>query len=282
MKVLLTGAAGQVGSELALTLVHHDLVALDRQQLDITDRSEVIDTTRTVRPDVIINSAAWTSTDQCEDNPDQAELINGRAVGHLVEAAGEVGARVVQISTDYVFDGTLDRPYVETDEPRPRSAYGRSKLLGERSTRPEDTIIRTSWVVGRFGSNMAKTILRLVSERPVLRFVTDQVGHPTLAHDLATMITRLVDEERNGLFHVTNQGAVSWFTFAREVLAAAGLDPERIEPVLAADLDPPQTAPRPANSVLENAALADAGIPLLPDHREPLARLVTELLELPG
>ena len=96
------------------------------------------------------------------------------------------------------------------------------------------------------------------------------------------MITRLVDEERNGLFHVTKQGAVSWFTFAREVLAAAGLDPERITPVLAADLDPPQTAPRPANSVLENAALADAGIPLLPDHREPLARLVTELLELPG
>jgi dTDP-4-dehydrorhamnose reductase len=279
VRVLLTGAGGQLGHELVTALDHHDLVATDHRALDITDRGQVEAAVTGARPEVVVNAAAWTAVDDCEGDPDRADRINGRAVGGLVEAVERVGGRLVQISTDYVFDGRLDRPYVETDRPNPRSAYGRSKLMGEQATRPTDTIIRTSWVCGRHGPNMVKTVLRLAGSHPVLRFVDDQVGHPTLAADLASMVTRLVDEERPGLFHVTNQGAVSWFAFAREVLAAAGLDPERVEPVSTADLDPPRPAPRPANSVLENAALAAAGIPLLPDHREPLAHLVAELVD---
>ena len=277
MKIVLTGAGGQLGQELLVTLRHHDLVPFDHRGLDITDEAMVDAVVAAERPAVIVNAAAWTAVDDCEGDPERADRINGTAVGHLVAAAEPLGARVLQVSTDYVFDGTLDRPYVETDRPAPMSAYGRSKLLGEQAARPQDTVARTSWVCGRHGPNMVKTILRLAESHPTLRFVDDQVGHPTMADDLAAMITTLVDDERPGLFHVTNQGAVSWFEFAREVLAAAGADPERVEPIATADLQPPRPAPRPANSVLENAALRAAGVPLLPDHRESLERLVAQL-----
>ena len=277
MKIVLTGAGGQLGQELLATLRHHDLAAFDHRGLDITDRAMVDAVLAEERPAVIVNAAAWTAVDDCEGDPERADRINGTAVGHLVAAAEPLGARVIQISTDYVFDGTLDRPYVETDRPGPMSAYGRSKLLGEQAARPQDTVARTSWVCGRHGPNMVKTILRLAESHPTLRFVDDQIGHPTMADDLAAMVATLVDDERPGLFHVTNQGAVSWFEFAREVLAAAGADPERVEPIATADLQPPRPAPRPANSVLENAALEAAGVPLLPDHRESLDRLVAQL-----
>ena len=277
VKVLLTGAAGQLGSELVTTLGHHDLVALDHDRLDIADPAAVDAVVDQERPAVIVNAAAWTAVDDCEGDPSRARRINGEAVGHLVRAASRSGGRVVQVSTDYVFDGFLDRPYVETDEPSPVSAYGRSKLLGEQATRPVDTVVRTSWVCGRHGPNMVKTVLRLAQAHPTLTFVDDQVGHPTFAEDLAAMIATLIDARQPGLFHVTNQGAVSWFEFAQEVLAAAGLDPDRVEPIATADLQPPRPAPRPANSILENAALESAGIALLPDHRVPLERLVTEL-----
>lgn len=277
MKILLTGAGGQLGRELGATLGHHEVVAVEHADLDIADPDAVAGLVTASRPAVIVNAAAWTAVDDCEADPDRATRVNGTAVAHLVEAAEAVDARVVQISTDYVFDGTLDRPYRETDPPSPVSAYGRSKLLGEQATRPQDTVARTSWVCGRHGPNMVKTILRLAESHPTLRFVDDQVGNPTFADDLATMVTGLVDDERPGLFHVTNQGAVSWFEFAREVLEAAGFDPERVEPIATADLQPPRPAPRPANSVLENAALAAAGVPLLPHHREALDRLVTQL-----
>jgi dTDP-4-dehydrorhamnose reductase len=277
VKVLLTGAAGQLGRELQDGLGHHEVVALDRGQLDITDPTAVADAVRRTRPEVIVNAAAWTAVDDCEGDPDRADLVNGRAVHHLVTAAETVDARVVQVSTDYVFDGTLDRPYVEDDQTNPQSAYGRSKLLGEQATRPVDTIVRTSWVCGAHGPNMVKTILRLAESHPVLQFVDDQIGHPTFTVDLAAVMARLVDDELAGVFHVTNQGAVSWYTFAQEVLEAAGHDPSRVHPVSTADLRPPRPAPRPANSVLENAALRAAGIPLAPDHRESLARLVAVL-----
>ena len=277
MKIVLTGAGGQLGQELLATLRHHDLAAFDHRGLDITDRAMVDAVVAEERPAVIVNAAAWTAVDDCEGDPERADRINGTAVGHLVAAAEPLGARVIQISTDYVFDGTLDRPYVETDRPGPMSAYGRSKLLGEQAARPQDTVARTSWVCGRHGPNMVKTILRLAESHPTLRFVDDQIGHPTMADDLAAMVATLVGDERPGLFHVTNQGAVSWFEFAREVLAASGADPERVEPIATADLQPPRPAHRPANSVLENAALEAAGVPLLPDHRESLDRLVAQL-----
>jgi dTDP-4-dehydrorhamnose reductase len=188
-----------------------------------------------------------------------------------------VGARIVHISTDYVFDGSKSDAYVEWDVPNPQSVYGATKLAGERELGPDDTIVRTSWVCGFHGSNMVKTILRLAGEHETLSFVNDQRGHPTFADDLAVMIHRLVVDQRPGVFHVTNQGAVSWFEFAREVLRAAGFDPERVGPVSTADLLPPRPAPRPVNSVLDNAALRLSGIEPLDDFRVPLQRLVARL-----
>ena len=203
--------------------------------------------------------------------------MNGTATASLVAAAEKVGARVAYVSTDYVFDGKKTSPYVETDTVNPQSVYGASKLAGEQALRPSDLTVRISWVCGFHGANMVKTILRIAAAQPELTFVHDQIGNPTFADDAAGMIATLVEHEQQGIFHVTNQGAVSWHGFAQEVLRAAGLDPARVLPVLTADLQPPRPAPRPANSVLENKALTQAGFTLLDDFRIPLARLVQRL-----
>ena len=277
MRVLVTGAGGQVGRELVEAFAAHDVVALDHQRLDLADRDSVLGAITTVEPDVVVNSAAWTAVDANETDPDRAWAVNALAVRHLVDGARRVGARVCHISTDYVFDGTKTGPYVEWDQPHPLSMYGRSKLGGELEVGPGDTIVRTSWVCGYHGANMVKTILRLAGEHETLSFVDDQRGHPTFTDDLAAVVRRLVVERRPGIFHVTNQGEVSWYEFAREVLAAAGLDPDRVRPIATADLDPPRPAPRPANSVLENFALRHSGIEPLRDFREALAETVARL-----
>jgi dTDP-4-dehydrorhamnose reductase len=194
-----------------------------------------------------------------------------------------VGAHILYVSTDYVFDGTLDRPYVEWDATNPQSVYGRSKLGGEYEVAAvsggDATVVRTAWVSGAHGANMVKTVLRLAAgpgDGP-LRFVDDQHGTPTFTADLASAIVGLALDRRPGTFHVTNQGETSWFGFARATLAAAGLDPERVEPIATGDLDPPRPAPRPANSRLDNAALRLSGLALLPEWTESLNRLVEVL-----
>lgn len=280
MKLLVTGAAGQLGCEIVDVARARglDVVAADRAVLDITDRDAVHRVVAAHRPDAIVHAAAWTAVDACEADPGKANRVNGTATADIVAAAREVGASVFAISTDYVFDGTKAGPYVETDAPNPQSAYGRSKLLAERSTDAQlDAVVRVSWLSGFHGANMVKTILRLAANPGPLRFVSDQVGHPTFADDAARMIVRLVIERRAGIWHVTNQRAVSWYRFACEVLAAAGDDPSRVQPVLTSELTPPRPAPRPANSVLDNARLRAEGIELLDDFRVPLERLVARL-----
>jgi dTDP-4-dehydrorhamnose reductase len=195
----------------------------------------------------------------------------------VVEAARLVDAPVHYISTDYVFDGSKDSPYVEWDETNPQSVYGKSKLAGERELDDGSTIIRTSWVCGFHGPNMVKTILRLAAEHELLSFVGDQRGCPTFADDLAAKIGELVEGRHTGIFHVTNQGAVSWYEFAREVLIASGQDPDRVKPIATADLQPPRPAPRPTNSVLENSALRRSETSLLPPFNLSLRELVNLL-----
>ena len=279
MRILVTGAGGQVGHELVEAFADHEVTAMDHAALDVSDRDTVLAAITAYRPDAVLHSAAWTAVDACESDPDRAFAVNALGTRHIAEAARTVGARVCTFSTDYVFDGTKADPYVETDTTNPQSVYGRSKLAGELELAddPDALVLRISWVCGAHGANMVKTILRLASQHDTLRFVDDQRGHPTFADDLAGMVRRLVVDERVGLFHVTNQGAVSWYEFAGAVLDAAGLDAARVEPITTADLDPPRPAPRPANSVLDNAALRLAGIPLLPHYRESLDRLVTTL-----
>jgi dTDP-4-dehydrorhamnose reductase len=259
---------------------HHDVLAAPRGRLDVTDRDAVLSAITTYRPDLVVHTAAWTQVDACESDPDRAWAVNALACRYVAEGAAAAGAHLVSMSTDYVFDGTAARPYNEWDEPNPQSVYGRSKLGGEAEVRavlPGAAIVRTSWVWGLHGANMVKTVLRLAAEGASLRFVDDQHGCPTFTGDLAAMILRLGGGRRPGLFHVTNQGPTTWFQFAREVVTAAGLDAARVEAIRTADLSPPRPAPRPANSVLDNAALRLGGIPLLPDYREPLERAVKVL-----
>jgi dTDP-4-dehydrorhamnose reductase len=186
---------------------------------------------------------------------------------------------VCYISTDYVFAGDSPRPYTEWDATRPLSVYGRSKLGGERELDPGSTVVRTSWVCGRYGNNFVKSILRASATAGPgeLTVVDDQHGCPTFADDLASMIARLVVARLPGTFHVTNQGATSWFDLAREVVAAAGLDPAIVRPITTSQLDPPRPAPRPARSILDNAALRLSGLPVLPDYHDSLDRLVKAL-----
>jgi dTDP-4-dehydrorhamnose reductase len=279
LRVLVTGAAGQVGREVvgACQRAGDEVVAADRGALDVTDRAAVLGAIGSVQPDVVVHAAAWTAVDACEADAEKAMQVNGLAVRWVADACRRRGAHLLHLSTDYVFPGDKPAPYDEWDEPAPRSAYGRSKLTGEREAGPEATIVRTSWLCGVHGTNMVRTILRLAAAQPTLTVVDDQRGHPTFADDLAAMIRRLAVERRPGLHHVTNQGVVSWFEFARAVLSAAGEDPDRVVPISTAELEPPRAAPRPANSVLDNAVLRLSGIPLLDDFREPLARLVATL-----
>jgi dTDP-4-dehydrorhamnose reductase len=281
LRILVTGAAGQLGTDVVAAAGHHEVVAADHRRLDVADRDEVLTAITTLAPDVIVHAAAWTAVDACEADPERAFRVNAFGSRNVAEGAAITGAHLVAVSTDYVFDGTKSGPYVEWDEPRPLSVYGRSKLAGEREARglvPAATVVRTSWVCGVHGSNMVKTVLRFAaSGSGPLRFVDDQHGCPTFTEDLASMLIRLGVGKRSGLFHVTNQAPTTWHRFARDVLAAAGMDPGRVEPITTAELDPPRAAPRPANSVLDNSALRFSGLPLLPDHHEPLERAVKAL-----
>jgi dTDP-4-dehydrorhamnose reductase len=304
IRVLLTGGNGQLGQDLSRVLAGavpdggsadgidilpsvaegtFDVLSTDIDTLDVVDRTAVLAATESFRPDIVLHGGAFTAVDACESQPDTAYSVNALGTRNMAEAAVAAGAHLIYVSTDYVFDGTLDRPYVEWDQPNPRSVYGRSKLGGETEVHavagPSATIVRTAWVSGAHGANMVKTVLRLGRSDPAstLRFVDDQHGCPTFTPDLAAALVRLALDRRPGTFHVTNQGETTWFGFARAVLDAAGLDPGRVEPITTADLDPPRPAPRPANSRLDNAGLRLSGVPVLPEWTDALKRLVTAL-----
>jgi dTDP-4-dehydrorhamnose reductase len=304
VRVLVTGAGGQLGRDLVDALggtvppagrrcgllgpegdrpaAGLDVVPADHHRLAVEDRAAVLGAVDALRPDVVVHAAAWTAVDACESDPDRAFQVNAVGTRHVAEACDAVGAHLVYVSTDYVFDGTSDRPYVEWDRPAPRSVYGRSKLGGEQECPPGATVVRTSWVCGARGANMVKTALRLAAGGGPLRFVDDQHGSPTFAADLAAALVTLATDRRPGVYHVTNQGHTTWFGLVQAVLAAAGDDPGRVEPIATADLRPPRPAPRPANAVLDNAALRLAGMPLLPDWQDALERLVRYLQEDAG
>jgi dTDP-4-dehydrorhamnose reductase len=280
MRVLVTGAGGQLGREVVelCTAAGDEVLACDSAALDVTDRDRVLQVLGAAEPEAVIHAGAWTNVDGCETDPERAYAVNALGTRHVAEGARSVGARLCYVSTDYVFDGRATRPYHEWDAVNPVSVYGRSKLGGEAVLGPDDTIVRTSWVCGRYGRNFVKTILARAAEGQPLTVVDDQHGCPTFAADLAGMIRRLVVGRRPGLFHVTNQGATTWYRFARDAVEAAGLDVSLVTPITTAEMHPPRPAPRPAYSVLDNAALRLQGLPLLADHHEPLERLVKELL----
>ena len=256
--VFITGAGGMLATALEAVLkpVSH-VTALTEAQLDITDKQAVLRAVQGIKPGVIVNAAAYTAVDRCETDTEKAMLVNGTAVGYLAQAAQVTGARIIHISTDYLFDGRKDGPYTEKDEPNPLSVYGRSKLFGEQElARFTDryVIVRTQWMYGENGKNFVDTILQLARQKDELRVVDDQYGSPTYTKDLAAVIRWFVEHsEADGqTFHYSDEGVVSWFGFAREILKLAGTKTKLI-PVDTAAF--PRPANRPHNSALDKTKI---------------------------
>ncbi|MCG5497634.1 dTDP-4-dehydrorhamnose reductase [Ectothiorhodospira variabilis] len=276
VRVLVTGAGGQLGRE----LLHHapatvEVVACSRQDLDIADHRAVMDRVQGESPDWIINAAAYTAVDRAESEPDLAWTINAEAPGWLAEAAGKVGARLIQVSTDYVFSGEDPRHHAVGDPPSPINVYGRTKLEGERrvlAVLEDGVIVRTAWVYSRYGYNFVKTMLRLMAERDELRVVVDQLGTPTWARGLAQTLWSLVTDSGSpparGIYHWTDAGVASWYDFAvaiQEESLGMGLLSRRIPLIPIATSAYPTPARRPMCSLLEKSRIhRERG--LVPEH----------------
>ncbi|GBC80084.1 hypothetical protein EG19_02510 [Thermoanaerobaculum aquaticum] len=272
MRVLITGARGQLGRAL-VDLGRGQgwqLWAYDLPEFDLTDVGAVQEAVRTAQPEVIFNAAAFTAVDRAEEEPEAAFAVNARAVATLASVADEVGALLVHLSTDYVFDGQNSRPYREDDPPNPLSVYGRSKLEGEKAAAraSKHLIVRTSWLFGR-GWNFVEAIRKqLLGGARQLRVVADQFGRPTYAEDLAEALVRLVNAGAYGLFHVANTGETNWAGFAREIAAQLGFS---VPVVDISTEEAGRPAPRPRYSVLDTAKFDSLGQPL-PPWQEALAR----------
>jgi len=293
VKLLVTGANGQVGCELRQSLAPlGEVIALDRAACDLARPAEVARILRAATPDVIVNAAAYTAVDRAEQEEELATLINGTAVGEIAQAARQLGALLIHYSTDYVFDGRKDAPYAEDDVPSPISAYGRSKLAGERAIAQcggRYLIVRTSWIYAARGHNFLKTVLRLARERDELRIVDDQIGAPTWARDLAAATAVMSKQARqeiardgfeSGLFHVTGSGATSWFDFAQAVVKQAeqyGLLARKSKIVPIASSEYPVAATRPKNSRLSGARARHRFQIALPEWEQSLAVCMREL-----
>lgn len=263
-KFLITGAKGQVGHCLTEQLTGKaDILAVDRDELDITDRDAVFNVVKTFKPDVIINAAAHTAVDRAESEIELSEAINVRGPQYLAEAANEIGAVILHISTDYVFEGTGSGEYKEDDQTNPQGVYGRTKLEGEiavQQANPRSIILRTAWVFGEYGHNFVKTMLRLAKDRDSLGIVGDQFGGPTYAGDIAKTLIEIANqiltgkEDAFGVYHFTGKPYVSWYEFAKAIFAEAELQNVLEKSPLVnciATSDYPTPAKRPANSRLD-------------------------------
>jgi dTDP-4-dehydrorhamnose reductase len=275
MRVVVTGAAGMLGRDVLRAGEHAgiDVIGLQRTELDVTDRDACTEAIAVQRPDAVINCAAWTDVDGAEEHEQAALTVNGIAPGNLAYACAQAGARLVHVSTDYVFDGTATRPYVESDPVGPIGAYGRTKLDGERRVTealPAAAIARASWLFGTAGKNFVDTMLRLAADRGEVTVVDDQVGCPTWTGHLAPALLALAQATSlRGIFHVAGAGRCSWHDFALEIFAQAGVEC-RVHRGSTAELGLP--APRPAWSVLGT----ERDGPRLPDWTEGLAGFLAE------
>jgi len=252
MRILVTGAGGMLGRDVvrAAEFVNHEVIALEHADLDVTDVPAVWRAIRRLAPDAVVNCAAWTDVDGAESDPRGVERLNALAAGEVAAAAAEVEASIVQMSTDYVFDGEKGAPYIESDLPRPLSVYGRTKLAGEHEVaraNPRHYVIRTSWLFGAHGRNFVETMLRLGRDLGEVVVVRDQVGCPTYTGHLADALVRLLDGDDYGLHHIAAGGECSWFEFAVEIFDQDGVECR----TLSCTTDEfPRPARRPAYSVL--------------------------------
>lgn len=279
MKVLVTGVNGQLGYDVVKKLEagSHDVVAASREQLDISNEVNVEAYIGEVKPNAIIHCAAYTNVDGAEEDKDTAYRVNGLGTKYLAQAAKQVGAKMVFVSTDYVFEGNGTQPY-EVDHPtNPLGVYGETKLAGENfliENLHEHFIVRTSWVFGINGNNFVKTMLRLGKERGEVGVVHDQVGSPTYTVDLASFLVELVQSEEYGIYHASNSGVCSWYEFAVEIFKQAQLE-VRVNPLTSEQF--PRPAARPKYSVLSNKKIVEKGFTPLRDWKEALAAYLKEI-----
>ena len=270
---LVVGANGMLGTELMGLLAQRKVRGVDLPEIDITRPESVAAVVNNV--DVVVNCAAYTAVDNAEEAEATAFSVNATGPSVLARRCAEIGARMVQISTDYVFDGSSPQPYSEDAQPNPQSAYGRTKLAGEWAVRAElpdaHWILRTAWLYGEFGPNFVKTMVTLEGSKPELAVVDDQHGQPTWARHLAARIIELSDADvPAGTYHATSSGATTWFGFTRSIFEEIGADPERVQPTTTEAF--PRPAKRPANSVLGHQGWAAVGLEPLPDWRDALAQ----------
>ena len=280
---LVTGAGGMLGADMVAVLTSRGepVTGMNRAGLDVTDAAAVTDAIARCRPDVVVNCAAWTAVDDAEASEEQALAVNAGGAANLAAACAGLGARLVQISTDYVFAGDAGRPYAENDVPAPRTAYGRTKLAGERAVLdrlPESGfVVRTAWLYGAHGASFVRTMIKLEDTRPTIDVVDDQHGQPTWTVDVARQIVALVHSTAApGIYHATSGGQTTWFGLAREIFALLGADPARVRPIPSSALSRP--APRPAYSVLGHSAWAGSRVPPIGEWRTALHRAFPELL----
>ncbi len=271
MRIIVTGANGQLGTDLSHILGDHEVFPVDIEELDITDFAAVQRGVGKIKPDLIIHAAAFTDVDGAELHRDRAFSVNAAGAQNLTIAAERSGAAILYVSTDFVFDGTKGAPYTEFDTTNPLSVYGASKLAGERQVMALTNrfyICRTAWLYGRHGHNFVKTMLKLGEERDSISVVDDQIGSPTYAADLAAKLVEIGTSGRYGVYHTTNSGSVSWCGFARRIFEEAAMD-VKVIPIKTAEMKRP--APRPPYSVLRGFNLELQGLSLMRPWEEGLA-----------
>ena len=282
MNILITGCNGQLGNEMQLLqakYAQHTWFNTDVNELDITDKDAIKRFVEANDIDGVVNCAAYTAVDKAESDPLLAKKINADAPAFLAEAVGMRGGWIVQVSTDYVFDGTKHTPYVETDSTCPNSVYGQTKLEGEQAVTklcPNAMIIRTAWLYSEFGNNFVKTMIRLGKEREQLGVIFDQVGTPTYAHDLASVIMTAIDKGiKPGIYHFSNEGVTSWYDFTKSIHRIAGINTCHVMPLHTAEY--PTPASRPAYSVLDKTKIKEAYSINIPHWEESLTKCIAKL-----
>lgn len=279
MKVLVTGASGQLGYDVCRELERRNLSfwGTNSKNMDITDREAVLHDIKAYQPDAVIHCAAYTAVDRAEEEPERAFAVNEAGTRYIAAACREVGAKLIYLSTDYVFPGVGAHPYEVDDQTGPLNVYGRSKLAGEAAVQElmeRYFIVRISWVFGKNGNNFVKTMLRLAESRDELNVVCDQIGSPTYTADLAPLLCDMVETEKYGIYHATNQGLCSWADFAKEIFRQAGKT-VTVHPVPTSEY--PVKAVRPLNSRMSKNALETAGFTSLPMWEDALSRFLLEL-----
>ncbi|MDD2643231.1 MAG: dTDP-4-dehydrorhamnose reductase [Methanobacteriaceae archaeon] len=270
MRILITGASGMLGHDLQRTLKNHELILYNSKNLDITNKNLVSEKINEMKPDILINSAAYTNVDDCETNYEEAHKVNALGPKNLATVCKDLKIPLVHISTDYVFDGKKTEPLKENDNLGPQTAYGKTKLEGEQFIQKildEYFIIRTAWLYGCDGNNFVKTMLNLSKSHNEINVVNDQIGSPTFTYDLAKGISEIIKTDKYGVYHLTNSGSCSWYEFSKEIFKLANIN-VKVTPVTTEEF--PRPAPRPKYSVLSNDKWIKQGFKPLRNYKEAL------------